>query len=116
MRKRHKNKVNKNTELMQSAVGVLIDMPLEDFKTQVVNQKINVGTLNGLCVYFSSLYAELKGRKDAVMNLVFEKGYSKDDPDIKNTLNGLYAEMVKIEDKVVFMKQRVKELIDLGVD
>lgn len=103
-------------DLMQSAVGVLIDMPIEDFKTQIVEQKVNVGTLNSLVVYFSSLYSELRGRKDAVMSLVFEKGRSKDDPEIVNTLNGIYSEMVKIEEKVVFMKQRVNELIDLGDD
>lgn len=114
--KRWKRKKKKTDNVMHSAVGVLIDMPIEDFKSQVIEQKINVGTLSSLIVYFESLYAELKGRKDAVMNLVFEKGRSKDDPEIKNTLNGIYAEMLKIEEKVVYMKSRVKELIDVGVD
>lgn len=101
---------------VQSMIGAIIDMPMEEFKEELVKQKTNVGTMKNLILYFNSIYADLKTRKDGIMNLVIKEGHSKDEPEIKNALNGLYVEMVKIEEKTLYLNQRVKELIDVGVD
>lgn len=114
MKKRRKKQKTKFK--VQSMIGAIIDMPLEEFKEELVKQNTNVGTMRNLIVYFNSIYADLKTRKDGIMNLVIKEGHSKDEPEIKNALNGLYAEMVKIEEKTVYLNQRVKELIDVGVD
>lgn len=114
MKKRRKKQKTKFK--VQSMIGAIIDMPLEEFKEELVKHKTNVGTMRNLIVYFNSIYADLKTRKDGIMNLVIKEGHSKDEPEIKDALNGLYAEMVKIEEKTVYLNQRVKELIDVGVD
>ena len=113
---RKRRKKQKTKFKVHSMIGAIIDMPLEEFKEELVKQKTNVGTMRNLIVYFNSIYADLKTRKDGIMNLVIKEGHSKDEPEIKNALNGLYAEMVKIEEKTVYLNQRVKELIDVGVD
>lgn len=114
MKKRRKKQKTKFK--VQSMIGAIIDMPMEEFKEELVKQKTNVGTMKNLILYFNSIYADLKSRKDGVMNLVIKEGHSKDEPEIKNALNGIYAEMVKIEEKTLYLNQRVKELIDVGVD
>lgn len=98
----------------KSPIGIIIDMPLEEFKEQLVIQKVNIGIMNNLILNLEGVYNELRTRKEAVLNLVFEGKNSKDDPVIKKSLDGLYAEMTKVEQKIVYLKDRVKELVDVG--
>lgn len=114
-KKKRRNKKTKGVHI-QSMIGAIIDMPLDEFKEELVKQKTNIGTMNNLIMYFNSIYADLKTRKDGIINLVVKEGRSKEDPEIKTALNGLYAEMVKIEEKLLYLNEKVKELIDLGVD
>lgn len=95
-------------------IGKIIDLPLEDFERELKEQKVNIGTINNLILNLESIYNELKTRKDGVLKLVFKGIKSKDDPEISKCLNGLYAEMVKTEQKITYLKQRSKELIDVG--
>ena len=97
----------------KSMIGRIVDMPMEDFKRELVRQKVNIGVMNNLILNLEGSYAELKSRKDSVLDLVFKGMKSKDDPEITKSLEGLYAEMTKIEQKVVYLKQRVKELVDV---
>ena len=94
-------------------LGKIIDLSLEDFEKELVNQKVNIGTMNNLILNLEGAYFELRTRKDAVLDIVFKGGKSKDDPEIKKALDGLYAEMTKTEQKITYLKQRVKELIDV---
>lgn len=98
----------------ENILGVLVDLPLEDFERQLKEQKINIGVMNNLVLNLEAIYFELKTRKEAVLDLVFKGGKSKDDPEIEKALNGLYAEMIKIEQKITYLKQRREELIDVG--
>ena len=94
-------------------IGRIIDLPLEDFEKELIRQKVNIGTINNLILNLEGAYFELRTRKDAVINLVFKTGKSKDDPEIKKSLDGLYAEMIKVEQKITYLKQRSKELINV---
>lgn len=94
-------------------LGKIIDLSLEDFEKELKEQKVNIGTMNNLILNLESAYFELRVRKDAVLDLVFKGGKSKDDPEIKKSLDGLYAEMTKVEQKITYLKQRVKELINV---
>ena len=94
-------------------LGKIIDLSLEDFEKELIAQKINIGTMNNLILNLEGAYFELRTRKDAVLDLVFKGGRDKDDLEIKNALDGLYAEMVKVEQKIVYLKQRVEKLIDV---
>ena len=42
---------------------------------------------------------------------MFNGEYKKDDKVIKEALEGLYAEMTKIEQKVTFLKSKKKDLL-----
>lgn len=111
---RRKVKRNKRVKEQQSMVGKIIDLPLADFEKELVDQKVNVGTMNNIILNLSGAYHELNARKEAVLKLVFSGAKKKDDPDIQKSLNGLYAEMTKVEQKITYLRQRVKELVDVG--
>lgn len=94
-----------NEEVRQpSELGILIDSPLEDFKKAV--SEYNVGTLNGLINTLTCVYDELNGRKEVVLS---SGSISLDQKEIAT--KGLFAEMLKIEEKVTFLRERVKDLI-----
>lgn len=95
-------------------IGDIIDMSMEDFEENLVSQKVNIGTMNNLILLLESAYNELRTRKDEVIKLVADGKYKKEDPIIDNSLKGLYAELTKTEQKITFLKERVKELIDVG--
>ena len=103
-------------EKEQSMIGNIIDLPLEDFEKELIRQKVNIGTVNNLILNLEGAYFELRTRKEAVLDLVFKGGKSKDDPEIKKSLDGLYAEMIKVEQKITYLKQRSKTLLELNVD
>lgn len=95
-----------------SDIGKLIDLPFDTFKEEVLKQKVPIGVLNNYILLFESTYAELRRRKDAVLDLVLDGKKTKD--EVQTALDGLYAEMTKLEQKIVFMKERVKVLLILG--
>ena len=97
-------------------IGNIIDLPLEDFEKELIRQKVNIGTVNNLILNLEGAYFELRTRKEAILDLVFKGGKSKDDPEIKKSLDGLYAEMIKVEQKITYLKQRSKTLLELNVD
>lgn len=92
-------------------MGSIIDMPLEEFEKELVEQKVNIGTINNLILNLESIYYELRVRKDKILEIAFS---DKDNPDIKKALEGLYAEMTKTELKITYLKQKSKELLDVG--
>lgn len=95
----------------KTMIGQIVDLPLKDFKKELVHQKVNIGTINNLILNLEGAYYELRIRKEAILNLVFKGEKSKDDPEIKKALEGLYAEMIKTEQKITYLKQRSKELV-----
>ena len=97
-----------------SIVGSIIDMPMEDFKEELVKQKVNIGVMNNLILYLESCYNELRTRKDACVNLVTSGKVLSNDKEVSRALEGLYAEMTKAEEKITYLKERRKELIDVG--
>ena len=94
-------------------IGKIVDLSLADFERELIEQKVNIGTINNLILNLEAIYHELSGRKEAVLDLVFKKVKSKDDPEIKKALDGLYAEMIKVEQKITYLKQRSAELINV---
>lgn len=110
MRKKRSKKKQQPQETM---IGKIVDLPLEDFKKELVEQKVNVGTMNNLILNLEGVYFELRTRKDAVLEIIFRGSRHKDEPDIKKALDGLYAEMTKVEQKITYLKERVKELVDV---
>lgn len=110
MRRRKKKQKVQKAETM---IGKIVDLPLKDFEKELIRQKVNIGTINNLILNLEGVYFELKTRKEAVLNLVFKGEKSKDDPEIKKVIDGLYAEMIKTEQKITYLKQRSKELVNV---
>ena len=92
-----------------SDIGKLVDMPIEEFRREIVDQKVNVGTINTLILNLEGAYHQLIVAKDSLIasdSRCTEAGI--------NVVEGLYAEMTKIELKVVFLKKLKKEYLEAG--
>ena len=100
-----------------TAIGQIIDQPMKDFKKSLEEQHTNVGTMNNLIHYLNGAYADLRQRKDTIMkSLESEDITNKDRKEIEKTVKGIYAELIKIEEKVLYLQDRVKELVDVEVE
>ena len=110
-KERRKRKRETRTVEPVTMIGQIVDLPLEEFEKELVRQKVNIGTINNLILNLEGAYFELKMRKDAILKMNFEGTVEK--AKANDTLNGLYAEMIKIEQKITYLKQRSKELIDV---
>lgn len=95
-----------------SMIGKIIDLPLEDFKKELYRQKVNLGTNNNLILTLSSVYHDLSARKDAIVQLVTSGEKTKE--EVQPILDGLYNEMMKVEEKITYLRERSKRLLDDG--
>lgn len=95
-----------------SMIGKIIDLPLADFERELLEQKVNIGTINNLILNLEGAYLEMKIRKDALIKANFENTIDK--CKAQDAINGLYAEMIKVEQKITFLRQRSSELVDVG--
>ena len=98
----------------QSELGIMIDMPIDKFKSELDRQKVNHGTTNNMILLLEAVYNNLRCRKDDVCKLVTSGVKQKDDPETQKALTGLYAEMQKVEDKISILKERQKKFIENG--
>lgn len=105
MRKHRK----KRKAVQQSDLGRIVDQPIEQFKKDIVEQKVSIGVISNLILLLEATYSDMRSRKDQLINLVFKKEKTND--EVHSAIEGLYAEMTKIEQKVVFLKERHKELL-----
>ena len=104
--------MNTRNEMPQETMlGRIIDLPMKEFEEELVNQKVNIGTMNNLILNLESAYNELRTRKDAILDA--ELRGSVEIVKAETTIRGIYAEMIKIEQKVVFLKNKVKDLVDV---
>ena len=106
MRKKRKKVVAEE----QSLIGRIIDLPLEEFKKEIVEQKVPIGVINNIKLNFVGAYEEFRIRKDGIVSQILEGKLDKEDPLVKKTLDGIYAEMTKIEQKALYLTERIKEL------
>ena len=97
-----------------TAIGQIVDQPIEEFKKSLEEQHTNVGTMNNLIHYLNGAYADLRQRKDTIMKSLDSEDITKRDrKEIEKTVKGIYAELIKIEEKVLYLQDRVKELVDV---
>lgn len=114
LNRKEKRKRKRETGTVNEAVtmiGHIVDLPLEEFEKELVRQKVNIGTINNLILNLEGVYFELRSRKDAILRANFEGTIER--AKAQDAINGLYAEMIKVEQKITYLKQRSKELIDV---
>lgn len=107
---RRRRKKNKKTQ-EKSMIGKIVDLSLEDFEKELIEQKVNIGTVNNLILHLEAIYFDLRSRKDAIIKMSFEGTIDK--AEAQKVINGLYAEMIKVEQKITYLKQRSKELVNV---
>lgn len=105
---RSKKKEESEEQKQLEAFGKLIDMPLDEFKEVEKQECVPVGQLNILSIRFKSVYHELVGRKDELMKLCKANPESKE--EYINAINGCFAEMLKLEEKIVYLDKRIEEI------
>jgi hypothetical protein len=87
----------------QSEVGKVIDSSREEFEAFCKDK--NLGYIIGLRNYFTIMYDNLSGmRRDLVKKA--EEG--KEPTEMYNTIMGLYAEMFKVEEKVIMLNVMIE--------
>lgn len=97
------------TKKETSDLGKLIDMDFNTFKVELHTQKVNVGTMNNMNLSLMGAYEELNRRREDIV-----KGICNDTVDHdKGTelLKGIYAELIKIEQKSQYLTEKVKEIM-----
>lgn len=92
-------------------IGVLVDMPLDEFKSQVIRSRMSIGSIRGYYAILLSIYDNLSTRKDGIISLVTTG--KKNIDEVREVLSQLYSEMQKIEDKTLFLKTREKTLLEM---
>lgn len=110
-RRKHKRGGNKFQKPQVTMIGQIVDLSLEDFEKELVRQKVNIGTINNLILNLEAVYFDMRTRKDAVIKASFEGTIDK--TEAQKAVNGLYAEMIKVEQKITYLKQRSEELINV---
>lgn len=88
-------------------VGEVIDMSLDDFK--VFCESETLGMIKSYYLFMTQIYSDLNIRKESIKSL-YSKGEITKEKCLE-LLNGLYGEMLKIEAKATWLKQREKELL-----
>ena len=93
-----------------SMIGKIIDLPFNEFKIELVKQKINIGVMKNISLNLISAYNELSSNKEGIVNECIKNRLSKNDPQVQEVLEGLFLEMMKIEEKVLYLNKCIKEL------
>lgn len=106
----------KKKQKQQSMLGRIIDLPLEEFKEEVEKQKLPIGVVHNIMLNLTAVYTDMVQRKDNIIYQINKGDLNKEDPKVKKVLEGLYSEMLKIEPKVFYLKDREKELINIDKD
>ena len=97
-----------------TAIGQLVDLSMSDFKKYLKENNVNIGVMNTLIMSLNGAYYELKQRKESLMAMyTSDKTPAFQKKKIEKSIKGIYAELIKIEEKVVYLTETSKNLLDL---
>lgn len=97
-----------------TAIGQLVDLSMSDFKKYLKENNVNIGVMNTLIMSLNGAYYELKQRKEALMTMyTSDKTPAFQKKKIEKSIKGIYSELIKIEEKVVYLTETSKNLLDL---
>ena len=97
-----------------TAIGQLVDLSMSDFKKYLKENNVNIGVMNTLIMSLNGAYYELKQRKESLMTMyTSDKTPAFQKKKIEKSIKGIYAELIKIEEKVVYIIETSKNLLDL---
>ena len=97
-----------------TAIGQLVDLSMSDFKKYLKENNVNIGVMNTLIMSLNGAYYELKQRKESLMTMyTSDKTPAFQKKKIEKSIKGIYSELIKIEEKVVYLTETSKNLLDL---
>ena len=97
-----------------TAIGQLVDLSMSDFNKYLKENNVNIGVMNTLIMSLNGAYYELKQRKESLMTMyTSDKTPAFQKKKIEKSIKGIYAELIKIEEKVVYLTETSKNLLDL---
>ena len=91
----------------KSNLGIIIDTDLDTFKEDMIQRPI--GQLMSLKNLLSLKYNQVKSASTELTNQAVKLGKQKD-PKYVQTLQGMNIAMFKIEQKVLFLNDRIDDL------
>ena len=94
----------------ESTIGRIVDMGLDEFNKELKKQKVNVGVANNLKLLLISEYNKLSRMKDDII----KNASVNDETKVKDAVNGIYAELFKIEGKVLHLNKYINNLINVN--
>lgn len=95
---------------IQIDVTELIDMKQKDFESLLIDNHVSLGDLSNLNFYFRSQYQQILIAKDQLVSSI-SKGEIEDNEQSRTNLNNLYLLLIDLENKVTFLTNRIKELM-----
>lgn len=95
-------------------IGTFIDLPIEEFKKMLFIQKCNIGTLLNLKLILEVAFNELTTRKEEMVTKCTNKEIEAEDQKTKDILNGLYLEMMRIEEKHNYLTELIMGLSNVN--
>ena len=99
-------------EKFATNLGEVIDMDYDEFTNKVEDLAIPVGVLQNLRVVFLASYNNLVERKNAIIDGI-KNNTIENNEETHKIIEGIYAELLKIEDKSTYLVQRISKLLDI---
>lgn len=94
-------------EKIALSFGSVVDCSREELIALIVKSKMNAGELLNLKNLLTDTWCELKARADLLI-----KGITPENRDTHlEAIQKLYAELLKLEDKVLFIQDYLKTLV-----
>lgn len=94
----------------KSLIGAIIDLPIEEFKEELKNQKVPIGVASNLKLHLVAEFEQCKKMLDELKDAIFAGRLDAEAEDVKSSYVSLYASMQKIEDEVTCLDEYIGQL------
>lgn len=101
-----------NQRVMEDTLGAIIDLPFDEFKEKIVNDKTNVGMCLSLSKMLTGVYGNFVRMKDDLMKMRSDTEELSVKQECEFNIQRIYIILERIEEKVVFLKERAQKLMD----
>lgn len=101
-----------NQKVLENTLGAIIDLPFDEFKEKIVNDKTNVGMCMSLSKMLSGVYSNFVKMKDDLLKMRSETEELSVKQECEFNIQRIYIILERIEEKVVFLKERAQKLMD----
>lgn len=87
--------------------GILVDYTADDFRKFCADK--NMGMLRSYENYFTILFERCTLTKNELRDKINAGQLSMQEERVKNTMNGMYSKLMKLEEKIFILREIIKE-------